>query len=288
MATPQKTPNPAGLIAIANPSLAKKLSDNDVASKSKNEELPLTVKPIRSATFDQDQWTAVLALNIFRYCLALLLLAISSLPSIFSDFHASDHLIHPSLFLISAIALLVSAVCFTVFTSNRLFELKHILIGQFSVDVVLTGLLVHSAGSISSNFILLFFIVVTTGSVVLRRKPALALASGAIIIMLYEHLYSSLKENAIVSAKFDTLALYCATLLFAAWGISYIASRLRQAELKSFVPGNESIEDYLVREEKGAIKAALESTEGNKTEAAKILGMTFRSFRYKASKYDIG
>ncbi len=288
MATPSKKPNPAGLIAIANPALAKKLNDDNESSKNKTAEKAAPTKTTQLVTFDQDRWRAVLTLNIFRYGLALFLLAMSSLPSIFDEFHASDHLIHPSLFKFSAIVMLISAVGFTVFTSKRVFELRHVLIGQFSVDIVLAGLLTHSAGSISSNFILLFFVVVTTGSVVLRRKPALALASGATIIMLYEHLYSSLKDNAVIESKFDTLALYSITLMFAAWGISYIASRLRHAELKSFVPGNESIEDYLVREEKVALKTALDSTNGNKTEAAKLLGMTFRSFRYKLTKYDLG
>jgi hypothetical protein len=288
MATPSKKPNPAGLIAIANPTLAKKLNDDNESSKTKTVDQVKQTKPAQSVTFDQDRWRAVLTLNIFRYGLALFLLAMSSLPNVFDEFHASDHLIHPALFKFSAIAMLVSAVCFTVFTSKRVFELRHVLIGQFSVDIVLAGLLTHAAGSISSNFILLFFVVVTTGSVVLRRKPALALASGATIIMLYEHLYSSLKDNAVIASKFDTLALYCLTLMFAAWGISYIASRLRRAELKSFVPGNESIEEYLVREEKVALKTALESTNGNKTEAAKLLGMTFRSFRYKLTKYNLG
>jgi len=288
MATPQKKPNPAGLIAIANPSLAQKLNEDKASSKTKSNEKTSTQKPVRTATFDQDRWRAVLTLNIFRYGLALLLIAISVLPTVFSDFHARNNLIYPDLFRFCAVAILISAVCFTIFTSKRMFELKHILIGQFSIDIILAGLLVHAAGSISSNFSLLFFVVVTTGSVVLRRKPAIALASGATIIMFYEHLYSVLKENAVVASKFDTLALYCMSLMFVAWGISYIASRLRHAELKSFVPGNESIEDYLVREEKEALKTALDSTNGNKTEAAKLLGMTFRSFRYKLTKYDIG
>jgi len=287
MATPSKKPNPAGLIAIANPALAKKLNDDNESSKNKSVEKPALKKPAQSVTFDQDRWRAVSILNIFRYVLALFVLAMSSLPIIFDEFHASDHLIHPNLFKFSAIALLISAVGFTIFTNKRAFELRHVLIGQFSIDIVLAGLLTHAAGSISSNFILLFFVVVTTGSVVLRRKPALALASGATIVMLYEHLYSSLKDNAVIESKFDTLALYCLALMFAAWGISYIASRLRRAELKSFVPGNESIEEYLVREEKIALQAALQSTNGNKTEAAKLLGMTFRSFRYKLTKYDL-
>ncbi len=288
MATPEKRPNPAGLIAIANPSLAQKLNDDgDASSKAKTAQDQSPSKPARSATFDQDRWRAVLVLNVFRYGLALFLIAMIVFPTVLETIYSTKNLIHPALFKFSAIALLVSAVCFTIFTSKRIFELKHILIGQFSVDIALAGALVYAAGSISSNFTLLFFIIVTTGSVVLRRIPAIALASGATIVMLYEHLYSSLKANSVIATKFDTLALYCLALMFIAWCISYIASRLRRAELQAFVPGNESIEDYLVREEKAALKTALESTNGNKTEAAKLLGMTFRSFRYKLTKYDI-
>jgi len=286
MAAPKKKPNPAGLIAIANPSLAQKLNDDDESSSKKTQDNPTPARA-HTVTFDQDRWRAVLTLNIFRYGLALFLIAAMAFPAIFSPLHSANDLIHPTIFKVGSIALLISAVCFTIFTSKRLFELKHILIGQFSVDIILAGLFVHASGSIASNFSLLFFVVVTTGSVVLRRKPALALASGATIIMLYEHLYSSLKANSVVASKFDTLALYCVTLMFLAWGVSYIASRLRRAELKSFVPGNESIEEYLVREEMAALKNALETTNGNKTEAAKLLGMTFRSFRYKLTKYDI-
>jgi len=288
MAKPQKKPNPAGLIAIANPSLAQKLNDDVAPSKTQNAEHDAQALRVQAVTFDQDRWRAVLTLNVLRYGLALFLLALAALPEVFDDFHARNNLIHPAALKVSAIAMLISAICFTIFTSRRLFELNHILIGQFSVDIILAGILVHATGSISSNFTLLFFVVVTTGSVVLRRKPALALASGATIILFYEHLYSVLRENAMIESKFDTLALYCFTLMIVAWGISYIASRLRRAELKSFIPGNESIEEYLVREEKTALQSALESTNGNKTEAAKLLGMTFRSFRYKLTKYDIG
>lgn len=291
MAKPQKKPNPAGLIAIANPSLAKKLNEEDHEQiKSEKESaavganLPTSVPKV---TFDQDRWHAVLALNVLRYGLALFLIAMSALPSVFDEFHAQSNLIHPLIFQASAIALLLSAITFTILTTKRIFELKHILIGQFSFDIMLAGYLVHATGSIQSNFSLLFFVVVTTGSVVLRRKPALALASGATIILFYEHLYSSLNEGALISSKFDTLALYCVLLMIVAWGISYIASRLRRAELNAYVLGNESIEEYLVREEKLALKSALDSTNGNKTEAAKLLGMTFRSFRYKLTKYDI-
>ncbi len=47
---------------------------------------------------------------------------------------------------------------------------------------------------------------------------------------------------------------------------------------------NGSLEDYLLEIEKGAILKALEETRWNRTLAAKKLGMTFRSLRYRLKK----
>ncbi len=44
------------------------------------------------------------------------------------------------------------------------------------------------------------------------------------------------------------------------------------------------LEGYLAGIEKAAIEAALERTKGNKTEAAALLGLSFRQFRYRAKK----
>lgn len=54
-----------------------------------------------------------------------------------------------------------------------------------------------------------------------------------------------------------------------------------------FSPGDEPIENYLERTEKQALLLALKRCNGRKTDAAKLLGMTFRSFRYKLTKYGI-
>lgn len=288
MATPNKKPNPAGLIAIANPNLAKKLTDDVEEASLSNVEPSAAKKALDLASFEKDKWKAVFTLNLFRYGLALYLLGLVVLPQIFPNFAKVSNLLYPGMFKAVAIALLISAVCFTVFTNTKKFALNHILTAQFIADIALTGLLVHATGSIDSNFSLLFFIVVTTGSVVLRRKHALALASGATIVLFYEHVYSFWRANAVIEPKLDTLAVYCVILMIAGWCISYLASRLRNAELKSYIPGSESIEEFLIREEKAALAAALESTNGNKTEAAKLIGMTFRSFRYKLTKYDMG
>lgn len=54
-----------------------------------------------------------------------------------------------------------------------------------------------------------------------------------------------------------------------------------------YVPGTEPLEQYLARIEKEALAEALRRSGNNKTAAAKQLGMSFRSFRYKLDKYGI-
>ena len=48
-----------------------------------------------------------------------------------------------------------------------------------------------------------------------------------------------------------------------------------------------NLEDFLTRIEVSLLKQALERTRGNKTEAAKLLGLNFRSFRYRLAKYGL-
>jgi len=48
-----------------------------------------------------------------------------------------------------------------------------------------------------------------------------------------------------------------------------------------------SLEKHLEKIEKAAIEKALEETRWNKTAAAKKLGMTFRSFRYRLKKLGV-
>ena len=52
-------------------------------------------------------------------------------------------------------------------------------------------------------------------------------------------------------------------------------------------PAKESLEDYLDAIERKAITAALEDNKWNKTAAAKQLGLTFRSFRYRLKKLNM-
>lgn len=58
----------------------------------------------------------------------------------------------------------------------------------------------------------------------------------------------------------------------------------RESDEAGGSPEGESLESYLENIEKKAIMEALESTKWNKTAAAKKLGMTFRSLRYRLKK----
>lgn len=58
-------------------------------------------------------------------------------------------------------------------------------------------------------------------------------------------------------------------------------------EQPDYDPAKESLEDYLDAIERKAITAALEENKWNKTAAAKQLGLTFRSFRYRLKKLNM-
>ncbi|HEX4869786.1 MAG TPA: sigma-54 dependent transcriptional regulator [Moraxellaceae bacterium] len=58
----------------------------------------------------------------------------------------------------------------------------------------------------------------------------------------------------------------------------------REAGAAAVEPFSGSLEDYLVEIEKSAILKALEETRWNRTAAARKLGMTFRSLRYRLKK----
>ena len=283
MTKPNNAVNPADLIAIANPKLAQKLSDEeDKASKKKEE----ANKPAH-LRFNEDIWKAILALNFVRYIAAVGLIILATLYFTNTLSSVFEIIVLPRLFLLCIVVLLVSAVGFTIATKYRLMPLDAILVTQFGLDLVITGLLIHSTGGIDSSFSWIFFIVVATGSVVLKRKEAIALASGATIIMFYEHIYATLQNDVTQAGQHINIVVYSIVLMGSAWFISSIAQKIRHIEHKSYALGDESIEDYLVKEEIAALTSALEATAGNKTEAAKLVGMTFRSFRYKVSKYEI-
>ena len=64
-------------------------------------------------------------------------------------------------------------------------------------------------------------------------------------------------------------------------------SNYADSEQPDYDPAKESLEDYLDGIERKAITTALEENKWNKTAAAKQLGLTFRSFRYRLKKLDM-
>ncbi len=66
-----------------------------------------------------------------------------------------------------------------------------------------------------------------------------------------------------------------------------VASSDSDTEYPDYDPGMESLEDYLDGIERKAITTALEENKWNKTAAAKQLGLTFRSFRYRLKKLNM-
>jgi two-component system response regulator PilR (NtrC family) len=66
-----------------------------------------------------------------------------------------------------------------------------------------------------------------------------------------------------------------------------LVSAAMEADLPQYDPSIENLEDYLDGIERKAITAALEENRWNKTAAAKQLGLTFRSFRYRLKKLNM-
>ncbi|MFC3873924.1 sigma-54-dependent transcriptional regulator [Neisseria musculi] len=63
--------------------------------------------------------------------------------------------------------------------------------------------------------------------------------------------------------------------------------RAENSGLPRFVPGQMQIQDYLDRVEREIIEMALQQTRFNRTQAAKLLGISFRSMRYRMERLDI-
>ena len=270
--------NASSLISIANADLAQKLEEKAIQVAA-NESLS---KVEFEHTLKKDIWQAVFILNLIRYGLAVLVVCIVVPEQINPAWSVINNLQYPGTFLLCGMILLLSAIAFSYLSKNRLVPLDPLLLCQFGLDLILVTVVITAIGLLG-----LAILVTTTGAVTLPRKFAIALASGAVILMFYEHFYS-LWESEFIEAHYARLAISGLVLLFFAWLISSMAQGIRRSDIKNYVPGDETIDEYLGRQEKTALRAALKTTDGNKTEAAKLLGMTFRSFRYKLTKYDIG
>ena len=113
------TQKPSDLISIANPKLSEKLE-----KKAHKEELVAEREQESAQTeahqnFKKDVWKAVFTLNLLRYGLALFLLILISLRQIGIEVGLSDNLMHPTWFVLSTIAILISAVTFSFFAHSK-------------------------------------------------------------------------------------------------------------------------------------------------------------------------
>jgi len=68
---------------------------------------------------------------------------------------------------------------------------------------------------------------------------------------------------------------------------SSILDSSQQPAQSGFFPGAEPLDAYLERVERKALVDALVESNNNKTEAAGLLGLTFRAFRYKLQKFGL-
>ena len=286
------------LISIANPKLAKKLSANEphVAAPSKSEpnsgvgnkvDPTLDTLVLSHEQIKQQSWRAILILNLLRYVLALWVLADMALGIELTWLDPSLDTSRPNVFIACTLTLLISAILFSYLSRAQIVPLTIVLIIQFVLDLIIATAVIHISGESSSNLFFIYFLIVTTGSVVLSRVNALGLASAAIVLILLEHLDSTLLHQSSATLNSEVIEGNAIVLLVSAYVISTYAQYLGKNQLSTFVPGTESLEAFLTREEINAINAALEQTKGNKTQAALLLGLTFRSFRYKLSKYSI-
>lgn len=93
-------------------------------------------------------------------------------------------------------------------------------------------------------------------------------------------------ERGVALARTDVLRLddLPASLREAA-AVSPSSASVRQAEAEQFPPGGVELEALVERFERDWIDRALEASDGVKTRAAELLGLSFRQFRYKLSKY---
>ncbi|MGB7503240.1 MAG: sigma-54 dependent transcriptional regulator [Azonexus sp.] len=80
-----------------------------------------------------------------------------------------------------------------------------------------------------------------------------------------------------------------ATALYSGSAIEADDLQLAPDEMGGESPGrgSETLDDYLNRLERQAILEALQKTEGNRTAAARLLGVTFRSMRYRLERLGI-
>lgn len=276
------------LVSIANPRLASELKVKAAKQfEERHSEESLDTLLLDHKELREQTWRAILVLNIVRYAFAIFLLVDIAIDLNITAAHTelSEHV--PRVFLAATFTLLMSAIVFSYLSRTQKYEIERILATQFVIDLILTTTLIHISGASSNDWFFVYFVIVTTGSVALTRRHALALASAAFLLIAIEQIDVLLVHDGGSNLSLEALSGRGAILLISALLISWMAYLIRKNQIQGYVPGDESLEAYLIREEIKAIETTLHKTNGNKTNAAALLGRSFRSFRYKLSKYGL-
>ena len=270
------------LISIANPKLAEALSNSSQApNEQRGNEHSIDTLILQHGRVQQQVWRAVFTLNIIRYLIALCLLTTLVFAPQVIVTKQNELLIGCTLII------LCSAIAFSYASKKQHGTLTLVLSLQFLIDLVVATVLISIIETNNQAFFFVYFLIVSTGSVVLSRRKAIGLASAAIGLMIANAWIGRTFLTDRPPADVGVIASNAAILIGIAFFISFVAQQLSKRQLSQYVPGTESLESYLMREEINAIQNALQQTQGNKTQAAALLGLTFRSFRYKLVKYKL-
>ena len=276
------------LVTIVNPKL-QSLEPEAVAAEhtaGNVETLLIDHEPLK-----QQARRAIVLLNTLRYLLAFGLLTLIVTDYYPQLFKVPSELYNSWVLTACGLIMLGSAILFTYASQRLAASLNTVIAVQVLLDVAIVTVLAYFQNGVTSGLFILYFLVVSTASVVLDRINAVATAALAILMMFAERFitYLSTASTAELNLLEDlpNIAFYGTVLLVSAFLVSNLARAVRAKNLEGFVPGRDTLESFLVNEEIKAIKAALASTGGNKTKAAQLLGMSFRSFRYKTTKYKI-
>lgn len=115
-------------------------------------------------------------------------------------------------------------------------------------------------------------------------KPPPIIAPTALAAMKQYYFPGNVRELENVLER--ALALYDGDTIKAE-DLNLPASSITIPEAPPFNPTENSLENYLAEIEKKAINTALEKSRWNKTAAAKLLGLSFRSLRYRLKKLNL-
>ncbi|HLS05341.1 MAG TPA: sigma-54 dependent transcriptional regulator [Wenzhouxiangella sp.] len=115
-------------------------------------------------------------------------------------------------------------------------------------------------------------------------EPARKLDTEAMNALQGHRLSGNVRELVNILQRAVTL---CESDIIGIKDLGIESSPLNESEIEISPPEDQSLDDYMSNIEKGILEKALQAANHNKTEAARQLGISFRSLRYKLKKYGI-